>query len=315
MDEIEVLSLTVPAVLGGERLDRAATALVQGRISRTQIKYLIDDGDLLLDGVATRPSERVKADQRIEIFVPPPPPSTIVPRDIPLDIVHEDEHLIVVDKPSGMVVHPAAGHHEDTLVNALMFHRSINCGDPGRPGIVHRLDKDTSGLMMVAKEQRAHERLAGMIASHQVTREYLAIVAGLPAAEGTIQTPYGRSTKDRKKFTSRLVGPVRAITRFRVERSYGQGEVSLIRVVLGTGRTHQIRVHASESGWPVVGDPIYGRPARKGLLAEAAAAAGRTMLHSTHLELSHPVTGRWLEFTREPPGDFRKVMDLLERAG
>jgi 23S rRNA pseudouridine1911/1915/1917 synthase len=296
-------------------VDRAASALAGGRLSRSQVKRLVEDGDLLLDGREVKPSEKVREGQVIAIFVPPPPPSEIVPEDIPIDVVFEDEHLLVVDKPAGLVVHPAAGNPTGTLANALMFHRGIECGEPGRPGIVHRLDKDTSGLMLVAKTAHAHAALSRMIAERHVTREYLALVAGRPRSEGQIRTPYGRSPRDRKRFTTRIEGEIRAVTRYRVEERLAGGEAALVRCVLGTGRTHQIRVHMSESGWPLVGDPIYGRPPARGPVAAIARAAGRTMLHATHLELSHPETGAWMDLTREPPADFAALLASLREAG
>lgn len=310
MEQIETLEISVPDSAAGERLDRAATSLSSGRLTRSQVKRLIEEGELLVDGRQARPSEKVRTGQSITIFIPPPPVSDIVPQDIPLDIVFEDDHLIVLDKPSGLVVHPAAGNPDSTLANALMFHRGIECGDPGRPGIVHRLDKDTSGLMIVAKSQRAHADLGAMIADRHVTREYLALVAGRPPDEGEIRSPYGRSPRDRKRFTTRLGGEVRAVTRYRVEERFAAG-AALVRCVLGTGRTHQIRVHMSESGWPLIGDPLYGRSPGKGPLGDVARAAGRTMLHATHLELTHPETGRWMEFTRQPPDDFEAILGRL----
>ena len=311
MSDSETLEIEVPESSAGERVDRASALLSGGRLSRSQVKRLVEEGDLLVDGRQVKPKERLRAGQRITIFIPPPPPSDIVPQDIPIDVVFEDEHLMAIMKPSGLVVHPAAGNPDGTLVNALMHHRGIACGEPGRPGIVHRLDKDTSGLMLVAKTEHAHTVLARMIAERHVTREYLALVAGSPEDEGEIRTPYGRSPRDRKRFTSRLEGDVRAVTRYRVESRFGGGQAALVRCVLETGRTHQIRVHMSESGWPLLGDPIYGRQPKKGPLRDAAAQATRTMLHATHLELTHPETGRWLELTREPPDDFREIADRL----
>lgn len=313
MSESEILEITVPEPSAGDRVDRAVAHLSGGRLSRSQVKRLIEEGELLVDGRQVRPKERLRAGQAVTVFIPPPPPSDVVPQDIPIDVVFEDEHLMVIMKPSGLVVHPAAGHPDGTLVNALMHHRGIACGEPGRPGIVHRLDKDTSGLMLVAKHEHAHTALARMIADRHVTREYLALVAGSPGPEGEIRTPYGRSPRDRKRFTSRLEGDVRAVTRYRTEQRFGGGAAALVRCVLETGRTHQIRVHMSESGWPLLGDPVYGHVPRKGPLGEVAARAGRTMLHATHIELTHPETGGWLAFTREPPDDFRQIADRLAR--
>jgi len=311
-DELE---FTVTDAHAGVRVDRAAAELAADHLTRSQVKHLIEDGDLLVDDAQVRPSRKLKPGQRITIWIPPPPPSDLVPQDIPLDIVFEDGHLIVIDKPSGLVVHPAAGHPDGTLANALMFHRGVDCGEPGRPGSVHRLDKDTSGLMLVAKTERALSRLSRMIADRHVTREYLALVHGRPPDEGTIETPYGRSRRDRKKYTSRLDGEVRASTRYRVESRLAGGRAALVRCILGTGRTHQIRVHLSESRWPLLGDPVYGRRPRDEELRPVEAACARTMLHAEHLELSHPETGAWLDFTRPPPDDFAAIRDRLEGVG
>lgn len=312
MEETETLEIAVPDSSAGERVDKAAATLSGGRLSRSQVKRLIEEGELLLDGRQARPSQKVKTGQQISIFIPPPPPSDIVAQDIPLDVVFEDDQLIVLDKPSGLVVHPAAGNPDGTLVNALMFHRKIECGEPGRPGIVHRLDKDTSGLMIVAKNDQAHTRLAKMIADRHVTREYLALVTGRPDDEGEIHTPYGRSPRDRKRFTSRIKGEVRALTRYRAEARFGDNAAALVRLVLGTGRTHQIRVHMSDSGWPLIGDPVYGRRPKMSPLLGIANEARRTMLHATHLEFTHPQTGKWLELTRDPPDDFAQIHRALK---
>jgi 23S rRNA pseudouridine1911/1915/1917 synthase len=303
----DTLELTIPETTTRGRIDKVAVSLIGERLTRTQIKHLIEEGDLLVDGEQVRPSNKVGPGQCITIILPPTPPSTIVAQDIPIDVVFEDDDMMVVNKPPGLVVHPAAGNHDGTLVNALMFHRGIDCGEPGRPGIVHRLDKDTSGLMLVAKTESTVRKLSAMIAERHVTREYLALVRGLPPSEGSIETPYGRHPRDRKRFTSRIRGERRASTRYRVERGFGDW-AALVRLTLGTGRTHQIRVHMSESGWPLIGDPIYSHLPKKGALRDVCERAGRTMLHATHLELSHPETGSWLEFTREPPEDFQRVL-------
>lgn len=305
------VELTIPDDASRQRVDKAVCALVGDLLTRTQVKNLIEQGDLVVDGRQVRPSQKVVPGQVIAYFPPSPPVSDVIAQDIPIDVVYEDEHLMVVHKPAGMVVHPAAGNPDGTLVNALVFHRNIRCGDPGRPGIVHRLDKDTSGLMLVAVSESALRKLSAMIAERHVTREYVALVRGQPPGEGTIRTPYGRHPRDRKRFTSRIEGEVRALTRYRMTRGYA-GQAALVHCVLGTGRTHQIRVHLSESGFPIIGDPIYSRLPRKGPLRTICEEASRTMLHATHLELSHPETGAWLQFTREPPADFLAVQDRLE---
>jgi 23S rRNA pseudouridine1911/1915/1917 synthase len=309
----EILELTVPEQAAGERVDRVAADLAGGRLTRTQVRGLIDEGDLVVDGRKVRPSAKARPGQVITLVLPPPPVSTVVAQDIPIDVVFEDEHLMVVDKPAGQVVHPAAGNPDGTLANALMYHRGIDCGEPGRPGIVHRLDKDTSGLMLVAKTEPALRALSAMIARRHVTREYLALVRGCPRSALTIRTPYGRHPRDRKRFTSRGEGGVRAVTRVELVSVLAAGGAAEVRCVLETGRTHQIRVHMSESGFPLIGDPVYSRLPRKGPLRGVCERAGRTMLHAARLELTHPQTGAWLTLTREPPGDFQGVRSELAR--
>jgi len=303
--------------LAGERVDLAARRLSGGRLTRAEARRLIEGGSILLGGRRVKPSARVAAGDVIDVTLPPDAPAAgIEPQEIDFGIAYEDGDLVVVDKPPGLVVHPGAGRSDRTLVNALV-HRfaEIEGGDPSRPGIVHRLDKDTSGLMLVARNRRAHAALSEMIKAKAVTREYAALVWGRPPARGVIDTPYGRSRRDRKKFTSRGAGdgPRRAVTRYWRERAFEKAGVSLVRCVLETGRTHQIRVHLSESGWPVVGDPQYGRGSAPAGGAAAARGARRTMLHARRLAFAHPTTGEPMELRAEPPEDFRAVVAALER--
>jgi 23S rRNA pseudouridine1911/1915/1917 synthase len=294
-------------------VDRAAAVLLGGALTRTRVRRLIEEGNLLLDGRDVKPSSRVGSGQVMEVFVPPPPPADLKAQDIPLAVLYEDEDLIVINKPSGMVVHPAAGNPDGTLVNALLHHcGGIKAGDEARPGIVHRLDKDTSGLMVAAKNERTHALLSGMFARKSVVRVYRALVYGDPPKEGVISTPYGRSPANRKKFTGRAQSPRRAVTRYRKIRAFGRAGVSLLELVLETGRTHQIRVHMSEAGWPLVGDPLYGRRRVPDGLAHALEGVDHTMLHSRTIEFSHPTRGTWIRLTVEPEPVFLEALSRLE---
>ncbi|MFH1434576.1 MAG: RluA family pseudouridine synthase [Pseudomonadota bacterium] len=314
MPEETVLHFVIPDNLAGERIDRVAAFLAGGELTRSKVRRLIDEGSLLLNGSeARRPSQKVAAGQKLDIFIPPPPPSGLIAQDIPLAIVHEDGDLIVLNKPSGMVVHPAAGNHDGTLVNALLFHNAaISGGEPGRPGIVHRLDKDTSGLMLVAKNEKTHALLSAMFASKNVSRQYEALVFGRPPGEGVIDTPYGRSPRDRKKFTGRVKSDRKAVTRFRREEYFEKADVSRVRLILETGRTHQIRVHMSESGWPVIGDGVYGKSHTPAGLRGILEPVDHTLLHSGSVAFVHPTSGQWLEFSADPEKIFLDTAEKLQ---
>jgi 23S rRNA pseudouridine1911/1915/1917 synthase len=254
----------------------------------------------------------VRGPARVRIEPLPPPPSAAAPEDLPLTILFEDDHLVVILKAAGMVVHPAPGHAGGTLVNALRYHRELEeleADTPERPGIVHRLDKDTSGVMVVAKSVAAREGLIAQFKQHDLEREYLAIAHGRPAAQFTLDTWHGRHPHDRKRFTTKLDRGKRAVTHVRVlEHLHG---ASLVACTLETGRTHQIRVHLAEHGHPILGDPLYGRPARDPRLAEAAAQLGHQALHARLLGFVHPVTGERVRFTAEPPEAFAAALALL----
>ena len=313
MSEETALHFIIPDSLAGERIDKVAAFLSKGELTRTRSRRLIDDGSLLLDGSEVKPSQKVAAGQKLDIFIPPPSASELTAQDIPLAIVHEDGDLIVLNKPSGMVVHPAAGNPDGTLVNALLFHNAaISGGDPGRPGIVHRLDKDTSGLMMVAKNEKTHALLSAMFASKQVSRQYVALVFGRPPGEGVIDTPYGRSPRDRKKFTGRVKTDRNAVTRFRREEYFEKADVSRVRLILETGRTHQIRVHMSESGWPVIGDGVYGKSHTPMGLRSILEPVDHTLLHSVSIAFVHPTSGQWLEFSADPEKIFLDTAEKLQ---
>jgi 23S rRNA pseudouridine1911/1915/1917 synthase len=313
MDEEHILSFEIPVDLAGERIDKAAASLSGGELTRTKVRKLMEEGNLLVDGREVKPSSKVAAGQKIELFVPAPPPRDIIAQDIPLDVCYEDEDLLVINKPSGMVVHPAAGNPDGTLVNALLHYcASIKGGEPSRPGIVHRLDKDTSGLMVVARNEKAHALLSSMFGSKSIMREYRALVYGNPPGEGVIDTPYGRSPGNRKKFTGRVRSERRAVTRHEKLKFFSLSEISLVRLTLETGRTHQIRVHMSESGWPVVGDPVYGRHHTPRGLKDVLGGVNHTLLHSFRIQFTHPVKGSRLEFTAQPEPVFLDVLRKLK---
>jgi 23S rRNA pseudouridine1911/1915/1917 synthase len=228
-------------------------------------------------------------------------------------VLFEDGHIIVIDKPAGLVVHPAPGHPDMTLVNALLAHCTDLSGVGGelRPGIVHRLDKDTSGILVATKTDAAHGVLAARFKAHQLEREYLAVVAPPPrAARGTIDTLYGRHPIHRKKFSSRVSRGKRAVTHYRIEERFGD-VAAVVRCRLQTGRTHQIRVHLADSGSPVVGDPLYSRAGKKPVLSALAARIGRQALHAAVLGFDHPITGKPLRFETSPPADMRALIDGL----
>ena len=314
MSEEIVLHFVIPDNLAGERIDRVAAFLAKGELTRTRARRLIDEGGLLLDGSEVKPSQKVAAGQKLDIFIPPSPPSELKAQDIPLAIVHEDGDLIVLNKRSGMVVHPAAGNPDGTLVNALLFHNAaISGGEPGRPGIVHRLDKDTSGLMMVAKNEKTHALLSAMFASKKVARQYDALVFGRPPEEGVIDTPYGRSPRDRKKFTGKVKSGRRAVTRYKRTEYFEKADVSRLRLILETGRTHQIRVHVSESGWPIIGDGVYGKTRTPPGLRDILEPVDHTLLHSAGIAFVHPMSGQRLEFSADPEQIFLDTANKLHQ--
>ncbi len=257
-------------------------------------------------------SRKLRDGDRVEVTLRPPEPTTAVAQSIDLVVLYEDEHLIVIDKPAGMVVHPAPGHPDGTLVNALLGHCDDLSGIGGelRPGIVHRLDKDTTGVLVATKNDAAHQALAARFADKDLTREYLAVVAPPPAtAQGRFDTLYGRHPVHRKKFSSKVSRGKRAVTNYRVERRFAD-LAALVRVRLETGRTHQIRVHFSDAGMPVLGDPMYGRPPR-GPLRELATKLGRQALHAARLDFVHPITGVELHFETPLPADMAALVEAL----
>jgi len=298
------------------RLDRFLARRLPD-LSRARLQALLRAGEIACDGVLiAEASRRVKPGQRFTVRVPAPTPAVPQAEAIALDVVFEDEHLLVLDKPAGLVVHPAPGHAGGTLVNALIAHCAgslSGIGGVARPGIVHRLDKDASGLMVVAKHDRAHVRLAAQFSVHRVEREYDAIVWGQPArASGTIEAPIGRDPRQRKRMAVVASGK-RALTHYRVERAAG-ALASWLRLVLATGRTHQIRVHLGEIGLAIVGDPLY-RPRRipksVKVCQQEAERFGRLALHARRLGFEHPMSGGKLRFERCPPAAFDDLFDVL----
>jgi 23S rRNA pseudouridine1911/1915/1917 synthase len=319
------LAFRVAPGQGGERLDRFLAAAAVN-LSRTRIKSLIEAGHASIDGATVKdPSHLLRAGQTAALRLPPPADPTPLGEHIPLEIVFEDEHLIVIDKPAGLVVHPAAGHESGTLVNALIAHCGASLSGIGgvrRPGIVHRLDKDTSGLLVVAKTDAAHRGLAKLFADHgknlPLTRAYLAFVWGTPARpSGTIDVPLARHATGRQKIAVVPAGRGRrALTHWRLIESFA-GEASLISCRLETGRTHQIRVHMAHIGHPVLGDPVYAtgfksKTARLPPEAQACLEAlSRQALHAAALGFPHPVTGVQMHFTSALPPDLRSLRDAL----
>ena len=298
----------------GWRLDRALAASIP-TLSRERLKTLIRTGAVETAGAVLRdPATKVRGNEDLRVAVPEPTPAHNVPQDIPLRVVFEDEHLLVVDKPAGLVVHPAAGNPDGTLVNALLHHCGgslSGIGGVARPGIVHRIDKDTSGLLVVAKTDVAHEGLARQFAAHTIERRYLAIVTGAPkASEGKIDAPLARSTANRKKIAIVEAGRgKRAVTHWR--RLTVLKDAALVECRLETGRTHQVRVHMASLGHPLVGDPVYGRSGKThgSLLKELG--FHRQALHAADLGFIHPVTKSRLSFASAMPADMQELFNAL----
>jgi 23S rRNA pseudouridine1911/1915/1917 synthase len=269
---------------------------------------------VLVNGVApAKAGVKLRAGDKVVVTIRPPVPVELVPEEMALAVLFEDKHMVVLDKPAGLVVHPAPGHATGTLVHGLLAHVDDLAGIGGelRPGIVHRLDKDTTGVMVVAKDEPTQTALsAAFKAKTDVVREYIAVAAPAPpGARGTIRTLYDRHPVDRKKFTSKVARGKPAVTHWEVVERLALG-AALVTCRLETGRTHQIRVHMSDSGWPLVGDQLYGRR-YSGELAELSRTLGRQALHAARLELVHPITGARLAFTTEPPADFVALLTAL----
>jgi 23S rRNA pseudouridine1911/1915/1917 synthase len=279
------------------------------------VRRLIDDGLVEVNGRAVKAGARLRAGDRIDVRIPPPAPARAEPQEMELVVLHEDRHLIVIDKPAGLVVHPAPGHPDRTLVNALLARCPDLAGVGGelRPGIVHRLDKGTSGVMVATKDDATHTALAARFKDRSLRREYLAVVAPPPRdLEGTFDTLYGRHPVHRKRFSSRVARGKRAVTHYRVEERFGD-VAALVRCRLETGRTHQIRVHFADAGSPILGDATYGRRPGAPLLAMLSGLLGRQALHAAVLEFEHPLTGARLRFETAPPADMAAVIAELRQ--
>ena len=320
------LDIAVPPGAEGERLDRLLANALSDR-SRTFLKRLIEDGGVVSGGeTIVEPSRKVKPGESFAVSIPAAVDAAPQGQDIPLDVVHEDDDLIVVDKPAGLVVHPAPGNPDGTLVNALIAH----CGDSlqgiggvRRPGIVHRLDKDTSGLLVAAKTGPAHGGLTAQFTDRTVERAYAAFVWGLPnPAAGSIEGNIGRSPRNRKKMAVRKAGGREAKTNYITEPVFGTGAATLMECRLETGRTHQIRVHLAHIKHPVIGDPVYGggttRPRKAAIGEEAAtlvAKLNRQALHARLVGFVHPVTGEPLRFVSPLPLDLAGLARILGTYG
>jgi len=308
----------------GERLDKALAARWP-ELSRARLQALIEQGALTHDGAPVKSGAAKVQAGLYRLAVPAPVAAQPAPEDIPLTVLYEDEHLIVIDKPAGMAAHPAPGSHGGTLVNALLHHcagQLSGIGGVARPGIVHRLDKDTSGVMVAAKSDAAHAGLSALFAAHDIERAYIALVRGAPSpSSGTIHTRIGRSPHDRKKMAvlrQEQASGREAITHFRTQRAFGPPERPLAARVmckLETGRTHQIRVHLASKGNPCLGDPLYGSGPPAASVRDAMEKAGlhRQALHAAILGFVHPVTGQPVRFETAPPADMAALEALLAK--
>ncbi|MFH1812052.1 MAG: RluA family pseudouridine synthase [Pseudomonadota bacterium] len=299
-----LLQFVVDADGNGARLDRFLAERAQG-LSRARVQALIEAGQVRIEGTLARASRRVTAGQQIHVEIPALRPARPRGEDIALVVLHEDADIIVVDKAPGMVVHPAPGHDGGTLVNALLgrYGAQFSVGGEERPGIVHRLDKGTSGLLVVARHDEALAHLQRQFQDRSVSKRYLAVVHGDPGAGGRVDTPYGRHPRDRKRFSSRVLGASRrAVLEFTCRERLGS--CSLLVVALHTGRTHQVRVQLADRGHPLVGDEAYGRRRKD-------PAFGRPALHAWQLEITHPRTGQRLHFEAALPTDLEELIARL----
>ncbi len=314
MDQRIEMTATVPADMDGERLDQAAARLLSD-FSRSRLQTWIRGGELRVDGEQCRPRDKVFAGSVLELSAEPAAEVTWQAQPIALDIVHEDDSIIVLDKPAGLVVHPAAGHADGTLVNALLEHAPELAAVP-RGGIVHRLDMETSGIMVVARTLAAHHHLVAQLQARTVTREYCAVCVGAMTGGGTIDAPIGRHPRNRKKMAVLSTGGKPAVTHYRVTRRFAHH--TRIAVNLETGRTHQIRVHMAYRRYPLVGDPLYGGRPRipRGASEELIRALRefpRQALHARVLGLIHPDSGEAVQFECPLPADLLGLLDVLER--
>jgi 23S rRNA pseudouridine1911/1915/1917 synthase len=300
-EEPAELRLEVPSEAAGERLDRFISSLDEVG-SRSAAERLLAGGHVLVDGEAQAKSHRLEGGEKLRLQLPARPPSELVPDDdVPLRIAWEDEHLLVVDKPAGVVVHPSAGHGGGTLVHGLLAYAIAGGGEAERPGIVHRLDRDTSGLLVVARSEEAHRRLARALRAREIVREYLALVRGRPrSTRGRIEAAIGRDRREPTRISLDTATPREAVTEFEVAELLAAH--TLLHVRLGTGRTHQIRVHLAAIDLPVSGDPVYGIEGDLGL--------DRQFLHAARLAFEHPLTGEAVEVASPLPADLEAALAL-----
>lgn len=298
----EIITLTVPT--DAERIDKYLVDKLEN-MSRSKIQLLIDEHHILVNNEPTKANYKVQSQDQIQISIPEPEPINVIPEDIPLEIIYEDEDIVVINKPQGMVVHPAAGHTHGTLVNALLYHIKDLSGINGkiRPGIVHRLDKDTSGILVVAKNDEAHVKLSEQLQDRSMQRKYWAIVHGvLPHNHGTIDAPIGRDPKNRQQFTV-ITGGKESISHFRVLKRFK--DYSLLEVSLETGRTHQIRVHLKYINFPIAGDEVYG--------PKKTLKGNGQFLHAHTVEFLHPRTNERMHFEAEVPPTFEEALEQLQQ--
>lgn len=288
-------------------------------LTRSRIKTLVEQGRAQVNGKAAKAGQKLKGDEEITLSIPAPEAGSVEPEKISLDVLYDDDDVVVVNKPADMAVHPGAGRSTGTLVNALLGMRKplAPTGGPLRPGIVHRLDKDTTGVLVVARNDRSYHFLTGQFKERTSSRKYLALVWGaMPADEGTIDIAIGRDSVHRKKISTKARRKREAVTRYRVLKRFPL--VSLLEIRLETGRTHQIRVHLAEVKHPVVGDQVYGKRAVPPAMPKAAATRlkgiRRQMLHAATLGFTHPSTGQWMEFSAPPPPDMAGLIKSLEEA-
>ncbi|MBV1959688.1 MAG: 23S rRNA pseudouridine(1911/1915/1917) synthase RluD [Pseudomonadales bacterium] len=316
MNEFETISLqaTIPEELSGGRFDQVAAKLFPS-YSRSRLKSWIESGELTLDGESNRPRQKVQEGQTLRIEATLDAPEEWSPEDLDLDIVYEDEHLLLINKPAGFVVHPGAGNWSGTLLNGLL-HRYPELGQIPRAGIVHRIDKDTTGLMVVARTLEAHTHLVNQLQERTLTRQYEAITQGVMVGGGSVNKPMGRHPVHRKKMAVIEHGGKPAVTHYRVVKRYRIH--THIRVQLETGRTHQIRVHMAHARYPLLGDPVYLGRARLPAggteeFKESILRFGRQALHAKFLGMEHPATGEWMEWEIPLPQDMVDLLEVLKK--
>jgi len=317
------ISLEISPDIAGIRLDKYLGSLSLPDLTRTKIKKLIEDNKITVNDLPAGHSQKLRGGEKVIVLIPPTVQNEVIPENIPLDIVFEDDHLLIVNKPAGMVTHPGAGNFSGTLVNAVMYHCRNLSEVQGieRAGIVHRLDKNTSGLIMIAKSDRVHLALQQQLKNHEIEKLYTAIICGhMKNEEGEIDLPIGRSLKDRKKMAVTHLRSRKAFTQYRVLERFKLHD--LLEINLKTGRTHQIRVHFSHLGHPVLGDPDYGGRTKwhrgiysvdKVMAQKALAIMSRQALHARSLKFKHPVTGAELILDSKLPDDFKFILELLRK--